>query len=187
MPRAIAVLMLLLGLSVTFLPEGAAEVEGIELRVDGLSCPFCSLGLEKKLKRVKGVEEVQVHMKQGITEVQSKPEEAPDLAAIRKAVKEAGFTLRDFRLTVIGSIVREDEAWVLRSTGDETQFLLYDAEHAYEDVRGGTAVVSIAAKQTQQLEEAVRTDTPMVVEGRVHEHAGMPSGLLIERLELAGP
>ncbi len=127
MPRAIAVLMLLLGLSVVSLPESAAEVEGIELRVDGLSCPFCSLGLEKKLKRVKGVEGVQVHMKQGITEVQSKPEEAPDLAAIRKAVKEAGFTLRDFRITVIGSIVREDEACVLQSTGDETQFLLYNA------------------------------------------------------------
>ncbi len=119
MPQALGVLILVMGLSVAFVPESAAEVEGIELRVDGLSCPFCSLGLEKKLKRVKGVEGVQVHMKQGITEVQSKPEEAPDLAAIRKAVKEAGFTLRDFRLTVIGSIVREDDAWVLRSTGDE--------------------------------------------------------------------
>ncbi len=187
MPRALGVLVLVMGLSVAFVPESAAEVEGIELRVDGLSCPFCSLGLEKKLKRVKGVEGVQVHMKQGITEVQSNPKEAPDLAAIRKAVKEAGFTLRDFRLTVIGSIVRKDEAWVLRSTGDETQFLLYDAEHADEDVRDGTTVVTIAAKQTQQLEEAVRTATPMVVEGRVHEHAGLPSGLLVDHLELRRP
>ncbi len=187
MTRPMTALMLVLGLSAAFSLEGAAEVQGIELQVDGLTCPFCSLGLEKKLKRVKGVEGVQVHMKQGITEVQSKPEEAPDLAAIRKAVKEAGFTLRDFRLTVIGSIVREDDAWVLRSTGDETQFLLYDAAHADEDVRDGTAVVTIAATETQQLEEAVRTGAPMVIEGRVHEHAGMPSGLLVDHLELRRP
>ena len=94
------VLILVVGLSVVFVPQSAAEVEEIELRVDGLSCPFCSLGLEKKLKRIEGVEGVQIHMKRGITEVSLAPEEAPDLAAIRKAVKEAGFTLRDIRLTV---------------------------------------------------------------------------------------
>ena len=186
--RRIAVfLMLVVGLSAAFVPETAAEIEGIELRVDGLSCPFCSLGLEKKLKRIEGVEGVQVHMKQGITEVISKPDEAPNLVAIRKAVKEAGFTLREIRLRVIGSVVREDEAWVLQSAGDETQFLLYDAEHAQEDVGGEAAFVTIEAKVAQQLEEAARTSIPVIVEGRVHEHAGMPSGLLIERLEPQRP
>lgn len=187
MPRAMAVLMLVVGLNAAFVPESTAEVRGIKLRVDGLSCPFCSLGLEKKLKRVKGVEGVQVHMKQGITEVQSKPEEAPDLAAIRKAVKEAGFTLREIRLRVTGSVVREDEAWVLRSSGDETRFFLFDAEHAQEDVGESAALVTITAERAQRLEEAARTGTPVTAEGRVHEHKGMPSGLLVERLELQGP
>ena len=178
------VVMLVVGLSAAFVPQSAAEVEGIELRVDGLSCPFCSLGLEKKLKRIEGVEGVQVHMKRGITEVRSTPEEAPDLAAIRKAVKEAGFTLRDIRLTVKGSVVQEDQGWVLRSTGDETRFLLYDAEHAQEDAWNNTVFVTIDAERMQRLEEAARTGAPVIVEGRVHEHAGMPSGLLIERLTL---
>lgn len=184
MLRALGILILVLGLSAAFSLEGSAEVQGIELRVDGLSCPFCSLGLEKKLKRIEGVEGVQVHMKQGMTEVASNPDKAPDLAAIRKAVKEAGFTLREIRLTVTGSVVREDEAWVLRSSGDETRFLLYDAEHAQEDVGNGTAFVTIEAERMQQLEEAARTGAPVIVEGRVHEHKGMPSGLVIERLVL---
>ncbi len=184
MSRAMAVLMLVVGLSAASVPETAAEVEGIELRVDGLTCPFCSLGLEKKLKRVDGVEGVQVHMKQGITEVASNPEKAPSLTAIRKAVKDAGFTLREIRLTVTGSIVREDEAWVLQSSGDETRFFLFDAEHAEEDVGDSTALVTITAERAQQLEEAARTGTPVTAQGRVHEHKEMPSGLLVERLEL---
>ena len=187
MPRAIAVLMLLLGSSVVFLPESAAEVKGIELRVDGLTCPFCSLGLEKKLKRVDGVEGVQVHVKQGITEVESTPGESPNLDDVRQAVQDAGFTLREIRLTVTGSIVREDEAWVLRSSGDEIRFFLFDAEHAQEDVGDRAALVTITAERAQQLEEAARTGTPVTAEGRVHEHKGMPSGLLVERLEIHRP
>ncbi len=187
MPRAMAVLMLVVGLSAAFVPETAAEVEGIELRVDGLTCPFCSLGLEKKLKRVDGVEGVQVHMKRGITEVASNPEKAPSLTAIRKAVKDAGFALREIRLTVTGSVVREDEAWVLQSSGDETRYFLFDAEHAQGNVGDSAALVTITAERAQQLEGAARTGTLVTAEGRVHEHKGMPSGLLVERLELHRP
>ena len=32
-----------------------AEIKTVSLHVDGLSCPFCALSLEKKLKNVNGV------------------------------------------------------------------------------------------------------------------------------------
>ena len=181
------VLMLGAGLSVVCVPESAAEVEGIELQVDGLSCPFCSLGLEKKLKRVGGVEGVQVHMKQGITEVQSRPEVPLNLEDIRQAVKEAGFTLRKIRLTVKGRVVRENEAWVLQSSGDETRYLLFDAEHAEEEVGQGTVPAALGDEHVRQLQAAAKTNAPVVVAGLVHEHGGLAPGLLIEQLEVQRP
>ena len=35
-----------------------ADMRAAELRVNGLSCPFCAFGIEKKLRRVSGVNEL---------------------------------------------------------------------------------------------------------------------------------
>lgn len=64
------------------------------IRVDGLSCPFCVYGLEKKLKRVAGVEGVTIDLKAGKAIVRLKPGAEVDDAALRAAVKGAGFTAR---------------------------------------------------------------------------------------------
>jgi len=45
-----------------------AEIEGIQLQVDGLSCPFCAIGIHKQLKQTGDLEEIEVHLKQGVTE-----------------------------------------------------------------------------------------------------------------------
>lgn len=164
-----------------------AEIQQMELAVDGLSCPFCSLGLEKKLKRVEGVAAVAIHMKQGLTDVRPKPGQQLNLAQIRRAVKEAGFTLSDIRLTVNGVVAREDEAWVLESSGDGTRFLLFDAEHAQAERSPGAAPVSVGNESLRTLEDAAQRGAHVVITGRVHEHAGLPAGLLIERIELQQP
>ncbi len=35
----------------------------VKIEVDGLSCPFCAFGLKKKLKKIEGVEKVDVSVK----------------------------------------------------------------------------------------------------------------------------
>lgn len=165
----------------------SAEVQQMELAVDGLSCPFCSLGLEKKLKRVEGVRAVAIHMKQGLTDVQPTPGHPLNLAAIRRAVKEAGFTLGDIRLTVNGVAAYEDDAWVLESSGDGSRFLLFDAEHADTATHPGSAPVALGEDAVRQLQGASATGAQVRVTGRVHEHAGLSPGLLIEQLELQRP
>jgi len=63
----------------------------ILVEVKGLSCPFCSYGLEKKLKALDGVERVEIHMRKGIAEIQVKQGIAVSDEAINKAVDDAGF------------------------------------------------------------------------------------------------
>jgi len=64
------------------------------IAVDGLSCPFCAYGLEKHLKRIAGVEGVEINMKSGKAIVRLKPGVRVDDAALKAAVKKAGFTAR---------------------------------------------------------------------------------------------
>ncbi|MBI3042950.1 MAG: heavy-metal-associated domain-containing protein [Betaproteobacteria bacterium] len=67
-----------------------------KLGVDGLACPFCAYGVEKKLKAVKGVEKVDVDIKTGNVIVTVVEGAVFDQATAKKAVTEAGFTLRGF-------------------------------------------------------------------------------------------
>jgi len=82
----------------TTLWSAAALAAGTEyrLRVDGLACPFCAYGIEKKLSSIEGVDDTRVNIKTGevIVIMAEGVPLAEDLA--RKKVKEAGFTLRAF-------------------------------------------------------------------------------------------
>jgi copper chaperone CopZ len=64
------------------------------LHVDGLSCPFCAYGLEKKLGAVPGVQGLETRIKDGILVVTMKDGMTLDAASAKQAVKEAGFSLR---------------------------------------------------------------------------------------------
>lgn len=83
-------------------PSGpkAPQADGprVTISVDGLSCPFCVYGLEKKLKKVKGVKTVKVELQNGLAVVTLKAGQPVDTektkAAFRAAVKKAGFTAR---------------------------------------------------------------------------------------------
>lgn len=66
------------------------------LHVDGLSCPFCAYGIEKKLGAVKGVQGLETHIKDGTVIVTMKDGVTLDEASAKRAVKEAGFNLRKF-------------------------------------------------------------------------------------------
>lgn len=67
-----------------------------QLHVDGLACPFCAYGIEKKLGALEGVQSVETHIKDGTVVVIMKDGAALDEAAAKRAVKEAGFSLRKF-------------------------------------------------------------------------------------------
>ncbi|MGQ0752119.1 MAG: heavy-metal-associated domain-containing protein [Betaproteobacteria bacterium] len=70
--------------------------QGYKLRVDGLACSFCAYGVEKKLNAIKGVQRVEVDIATGTVTVTRAEGVSLDETAAKKAVKDAGFTLRGF-------------------------------------------------------------------------------------------
>lgn len=67
-----------------------------QLHVDGLACPFCAYGIEKKLDALEGVERIETNIKDGTVIVTMKDGVALDEATAKQAVKAAGFSLRKF-------------------------------------------------------------------------------------------
>lgn len=66
------------------------------LHVDGLACPFCAYGIEKKLSAVRGVNRVETDIKAGVVVVTMQEAAALDEADAKRAVQKAGFTLKGF-------------------------------------------------------------------------------------------
>lgn len=69
------------------------------LGVDGLACPFCAYGIEKRLNKVDGITGVEVDI--GKSTVRVTLQEGKTLSEVqaRQAVDEAGFTLRSYSET----------------------------------------------------------------------------------------
>ena len=76
------------------MPAWAGEV--YRLTIDGLACPFCAYGVEKKLGAVEGVEDLDIDINGGVIWVTMAEETALDEATAKQAVDDAGFTLRHF-------------------------------------------------------------------------------------------
>ena len=64
----------------------------IVIEVKGLSCPFCVLGIEKRLKAIEAVKEVASNWSKGEVYVLVKDGQSVSDAELRDAVKRAGFT-----------------------------------------------------------------------------------------------
>ena len=66
------------------------------LQVDGLACPFCAYGIEKKLGAIEGVVKLDVDIQQGRVLVTMTKDAQLSEQTARDKVKDAGFTLRSF-------------------------------------------------------------------------------------------
>lgn len=63
-----------------------------EVQVDGLGCPFCAYGLEKKFKEFKQISDVKIEMETGIMTFGYPTEEMLTLTQVEDQVDEAGYT-----------------------------------------------------------------------------------------------
>ncbi len=67
------------------------------IRVDGLACPYCAYGIEKKLKQIDGVEKIEVDLDQGLVMVYTTGGVELTEEQMTRLFSDAGFTYRSMR------------------------------------------------------------------------------------------
>jgi len=70
-----------------------------EVQVDGLGCPFCAYGLEKKFKEFKGIKKVKIDIETGDFSFHYPAEKSLTLEAVESQVVKAGYTPNDAKVT----------------------------------------------------------------------------------------
>ena len=85
-----------------FLCPAHARVSSLVVKVNGMACPFCAFGVEKRMQHVSGVESVAVDIQAGTARATAGTDASIKYQDVPQAVKEAGFTSGDIRITAEG-------------------------------------------------------------------------------------
>ena len=88
MKKLIAIL--LMSISISVLAAGTRY----SMRVDGLACPYCAYGIEKKLKKISGVSNIKVDLNKGLVSVDANEGTRLNEKQMKTLFKDAGFTYR---------------------------------------------------------------------------------------------
>ena len=86
--------------SLLFAVSAVAQDKQYEAKVDGLSCPICSYGLEKKLKSIDGIYNIKIELTTGLVTFAVKEGKTVTEELLKKKVKEAGYTLKEMKLVI---------------------------------------------------------------------------------------
>ena len=164
-------------------PKVYGEIEEVILGVDGLACPFCAYGLEKKLKKVSGVSSYEVDLGGAAASVHMEKNAVLDFTAFEDAVKKAGFTLSGISVRAIGNIVDSNTGLAFEVANSDQRFLLLEDEATHKKSDAGEPLEVLTDQMKQKLLRLKETGALLRVEGTAHDHAGLPAGLAIEKIE----
>lgn len=89
------------------------SMDEFSVQVDGLGCPFCAYGLEKKFKELKGIKKVRIDMETGLMTFNYPSDKMIDIKTIENQVDKAGYTPVTTEITRVGgeviTSVREED------------------------------------------------------------------------------
>ena len=152
--------------------ESPAQIEEATVKVDGLSCPFCAYGLEKKLKKVEGVEKLEIKVDQGVAKLTVKEKKNLSIEDVKKAVVDGGFTPRDIAITVKGRISEHNGRTVLKLAKNANVFLIAQNEQLKK------------VKEALKGEDKLLRITGTLSKEKVEGHAGHPYVLSIGQFKM---
>lgn len=75
-----------------------AQRDKITTQVDGLGCPYCAYGLEKKFKKVKGIKNVKIEIEEGIFTFTVPSDLALQVEEVNNRVDLAGYTAKSIEI-----------------------------------------------------------------------------------------
>ncbi len=118
--RWLLVFSVVIFLTGTFLPRAAhSRILEVTVTVEGLACPFCAYGIEKKLKRVEGVNSIDVEMERGVVIITAENDRSVNIGQVPGAVKDSGFSLSQMKVRVTGIALKDGVNFLLQYGGPD--------------------------------------------------------------------
>lgn len=114
------IITLVVGIMTMFSANAQKEMDQFMVQVDGLGCPFCAYGLEKKFKEFKGIKKVKIDIETGDFSFSYPAEKALTMEAVEKQVEKAGYTPITSKIIRANGTVEESKASVSSVSSDKS-------------------------------------------------------------------
>ncbi len=76
-------------------PSEVLTGASVRLKVDGMVCPFCAYGLEKRLEEIVSIDAVLIRISDGLVQIRTKEDQELTDEVLTDAVRKSGFSLRE--------------------------------------------------------------------------------------------
>ncbi len=76
-------------------PSEVLTGASVRLKVDGMVCPFCAYGLQKRLEEIASIDAVLIRISDGLVQIRTKEDQELTDEALTDAVRKSGFSLRE--------------------------------------------------------------------------------------------
>ncbi len=86
------ILTFLIGVITIFTVNAQDGTDKFTVQIDGLGCPFCAYGLEKKFKEFKGIKKVKIDIETGLFTFIYPTAKKLSIERVKKQVQAAGYT-----------------------------------------------------------------------------------------------
>jgi len=145
-----------------------ARVESATVVVEGMACPFCAFGVEKRLKKVAGVSSIEVDMGESLASLTAEEGGSIDVSSIPDAIRKAGFTPGTIEVTAVGRISAEDRGrLVFEVSGTDQELFL----------------VNLAQEVAKESADFAAAGVRVRVHGALQFHREGPPGLEVVKIE----
>jgi len=86
------IMTLVIGMMTMISATAQNNMDQFQVQVDGLGCPFCAYGLEKKFNELKGIKQVKIDIETGNFTFAYPADKALTMEAVLSQVEKAGYT-----------------------------------------------------------------------------------------------
>lgn len=110
------ILILMIGFSISAQNTNGRDL--IEVQVDGLGCPFCAYGLEKKFKEFKGIKDIAIDIETGDFSFTYPTDKKLGLKKVMEQVVKAGYTPNETKITRADGTLLTSASTITKQTID---------------------------------------------------------------------
>lgn len=97
----------------------SAQIVKVDQEVYGMDCAPCAYGLERGLKKMDGLQKVRVSLNDGKAYLGLAAENELTLGAIQEEVKKNGFSAKKAKVTVSGTLRKENGQWLIATAREQ--------------------------------------------------------------------
>ncbi len=90
--KTLITVLLFVGFTLEVTAQTPTDIDQFEVKVDGLGCPFCAYGLEKKFKQLKGIKKIAINIETGDFSFTYPTEKKLSLKQVETQVEKAGYS-----------------------------------------------------------------------------------------------